>query len=40
MSRCFYFIRRFKELKSFVQVDKKYGVTDNAVRKWCSLYGI
>lgn len=30
----------FKELKSFVQVGKKYGVTDNAVRKWCSLYGI
>lgn len=30
----------FKELKSFVQVGKKYGVSDNAVRKWCSLYGI
>ena len=30
----------FKELKSFVQVSKKYGVTDNAVRKWCKLYGI
>lgn len=30
----------FKELKSFVQVDSKYGVTDNAVRKWCRLYGI
>ena len=30
----------FKELKSFVQVGKKYEVSDNAVRKWCSLYGI
>lgn len=30
----------FKELKSFVQVGKKYGVSDNAIRKWCSLYGI
>lgn len=30
----------FKELKSFVQVGNKYGVTDNAVRKWCKTYGI
>lgn len=30
----------FKELKSFVQVGKKYGVSDNSVRKWCKLYGI
>lgn len=30
----------FKELKSFVQVGNKYGVTDNAVRKWCRTYGI
>ncbi len=30
----------FKELKSFVQVGYKYGVTDNAVRKWCKTYGI
>ena len=30
----------FKELKSFVQVGHKYGVTDNAVRKWCRTYGI
>lgn len=30
----------FKELKSFVQVGKKFGVSDNAVRKWCKNYGI
>lgn len=30
----------FKELKSFIQVGNKYGVTDNAVRKWCKTYGI
>ena len=35
----FTLIEDFKELKSFVQVGKKYGVTDKAVRKWCSLYG-
>lgn len=35
-----------KELKlmlrttSFVQIGKKYGVTDNAVRKWCKKYGL
>lgn len=33
-------LKDFKELKSFVQVGRKYGVTDNAVRKWCKLYGI
>ena len=33
-------IQDFKELKSFVQVGVKYGVSDNAVRKWCKLYGI
>lgn len=33
-------IEDFKELKSFVQVGNKYGVSDNAVRKWCNLYGI
>lgn len=33
-------IKDFEELKSFVQVGNKYGVTDNAVRKWCKLYGI
>lgn len=36
----FTLLNDFKELKSFVQVGKKYGVTDNAVRKWCSLYSI
>lgn len=29
----------FKELKNFLQVGKKYNVSDNAVRKWCKLYG-
>lgn len=33
-------INDFKELKSFVQVGNKYGVSDNAVRKWCKLYQI
>lgn len=36
----FTLLEDFKELKSFVQVGKKYGVTDNTVKKWCSLYGI
>lgn len=30
----------FRLLKSFVQVGKKYGVSDNAVRKWCKLYNV
>lgn len=30
----------FKELKSFLQVGKKYGVSDNAVVKWCKFYMI
>lgn len=31
-----------KELRetNFVQVGKKYGVTDNAIRKWCASYGM
>lgn len=29
----------FKELKNFLQVGKKYNVSDNAIRKWCKLYG-
>lgn len=33
-------IKKFKELKSFVQVGNYFGVSDNAVRKWCSLYKI
>ena len=36
----FTLLEDFKELKSFVQVGNKYGVTDNAVRKWCKTYGI
>ena len=28
----------FKELKNFVQVGKKYGVSDNSVRKWLKFY--
>ena len=36
----FTLLNDFKELKSFVQVGKKYGVSDNAVRKWCKTYGI
>ena len=31
---------KFKELKSYVQVGKFYGVSDNAVRKWVKLYQI
>lgn len=31
---------KFKELKYFVQVGKYYGVSDNAVRKWCKSYNI
>ncbi len=33
-------ILKFKELKSFLQVGKYYGVSDNAVRKWCKKYNI
>lgn len=33
-------IKDFKELSSFVQVGLKYNVSDNAVRKWCKLYGL
>ena len=33
-------IKKFKELKSFVQVGKYFNVSDNAVRKWCKLYKI
>lgn len=31
-------IKDFQELKSFVQVGKKYNVSDNSVRKWCQYY--
>lgn len=33
-------LKDFKNLKSFLAVGKKYGITDNAVRKWCKLYGL
>ncbi|TXG76188.1 HNH endonuclease [Candidatus Dojkabacteria bacterium] len=33
-------LERFKTLKSFIGVGKFYGVSDNAVRKWCAKYGI
>lgn len=33
-------IQDFLELKSNVQVGKKYGVSDNAVKKWLNLYQI
>ena len=32
-------IQELKE-SNFVQVGKKYGVTDNTIRKWCKAYGI
>lgn len=31
---------KFRELKSFLQVARYYGVSDNAVRKWCIKYDI
>ena len=33
-------IKDFSELGSFIQIGNKYGVSDNAVRKWCKLYNI
>lgn len=33
-------LEKFKELKTFTQVGKYYGVSDNAIRKWCSFYGV
>lgn len=36
----FELLNAFKEYKSFLQVGRHYGVSDNAVRKWCNLYGI
>lgn len=36
----FELINKFKELKSFLQVGKFYGVSDNAIRKWCNYYDI
>ena len=34
------FISSFVELGSFVGVGKKYGVSDNALKKWCKHYNI
>lgn len=36
----FELLEDFKLLKSFIKVGEKYGVSDNAVRKWCILYNI
>ena len=33
-------IQDFKEIKSFLGVAKKYGITDNGIRKWCRKYGL
>lgn len=33
-------IQSFKDLRSFTKVAESYGVSDNAVRKWCKVYGI
>jgi hypothetical protein len=33
-------LKAFEEFKNFVQVGKHFGVSDNAVRKWCKNYGI
>lgn len=33
-------LQSFDELRWFVPVGKKFGVSDNAVRKWCKIYGI
>lgn len=33
-------LEAFQIYKSFVQVGKHFGVSDNAVRKWCTTYGI
>lgn len=36
----FTLLKDFDELKTFVQVGKKYNVSNNSVRKWCAFYGI
>lgn len=33
-------LKDFQELGSFLQVGNKYGVSDNTVRKWCTIYQI
>ena len=36
----FQLIEDFSQLKSFVQVGKKYGISDTAVRKWLKYYRV
>lgn len=33
-------LKDIKEINAFTKIGKKYGVSDNAVRKWCKTYGI
>jgi len=33
-------IADFKKLQSFLQVGKKYSVSDNTIRKWCFSYNL
>lgn len=33
-------IQDYLELKSFVQLGRKYGITDNAIRKWFKMYDL
>ena len=34
------FLIKFKEVKAFLPLGKFYGVSDNAIRKWCRDYGV
>jgi len=33
-------LKKMIRTTSFVKVGQKYGVTDNAVRKWCDKFGL
>ena len=33
-------LKRLIKTISFVEIGRRYGVTDNAVRKWCDTYGL
>ena len=33
------YIKLFRN-DSFLSIGKQYGVTDNAIRKWCKVYGL
>lgn len=35
-----YTLKEQLRIKSFVEIGKLYGVSDNAVRKWCKFYGL